>query len=212
MQSGYLSLTPCPLKQRNPGTKLRCITWSREIWYANLPAVLCRYTFYLVVSWAIEMWTSITVHSNIGVGKHLQDHGVPSFDQTWLCQLNHDPRCHIQLFLEHSQGWWLHHFPGTLFQCLTTLSVKKFSLISSWLPQNFLLAVNDAIDFMWMFTLFRFRTYCCWQLHICCTKSLALEVFGKVYKIKVYRSRQDHFLLGCAARQFWLKTSLQRDE
>lgn len=32
---------------------------------------------------------------------------------------------------EHFQVWWFHHFPSSLFQCPTTLSVKKFSLISN---------------------------------------------------------------------------------
>jgi len=28
------------------------------------------------------------------------------------CPLNHVPKCHISKFLEHLQGWWLHHLPG----------------------------------------------------------------------------------------------------
>ena len=40
-------------------------------------------------------------------------------------------KCHIYTFFEHLQGWGLNHPPGNLFQCLTTLSVKVFFLMSS---------------------------------------------------------------------------------
>lgn len=33
--------------------------------------------------------------------------------------------------LEHFQGQWFHHFSGELFQCLSSLSVKKFLLVSN---------------------------------------------------------------------------------
>lgn len=39
--------------------------------------------------------------------------------------------CHISLFYKCFQGWWLHHFAGQPFQCLTTLSTKKCFLISN---------------------------------------------------------------------------------
>lgn len=34
----------------------------------------------------------------------------------------------FQMFLEHFQRWRLHHCPG---ECMTTLSMKEFSLISN---------------------------------------------------------------------------------
>lgn len=39
--------------------------------------------------------------------------------------------CHIQSFLRHLQGWRLQTSLDSPFQCLTTLSVKKFLLLSS---------------------------------------------------------------------------------
>lgn len=51
---------------------------------------------------------------------------------------NHVPKCHISVFLEHLQGWRLHHLPGQLFQCIITLSEKKFFLIHNlnWCSQS----------------------------------------------------------------------------
>lgn len=40
-------------------------------------------------------------------------------------------KCHNYSFSELVQGWWLHHFLGSPFQCLNTLSVKKSFLISN---------------------------------------------------------------------------------
>lgn len=40
--------------------------------------------------------------------------------------------CHIHTFFEYHQGWWLHQCPGKLFQCLTMLLIKKFSLKLPW--------------------------------------------------------------------------------
>lgn len=45
--------------------------------------------------------------------------------------LNHIPKHHIHKSFKSLQGWWLHHCPGSLLQCPTTLSVKEFSLISN---------------------------------------------------------------------------------
>ena len=44
------------------------------------------------------------------------------------------PKCHVYRFFEHLQGWSLHHLSGSLFQCLTTLLVKKCFLISNLNP------------------------------------------------------------------------------
>ena len=67
-------------------------------------------------------------HGIIKVGKDLQNHLVqPSVHPPML--INHVPRCHISMVLEHLQGWWLHHLPGQL--CITTISEKKFFLISN---------------------------------------------------------------------------------
>lgn len=40
------------------------------------------------------------------LGKDFQDHQVQP------CPPDHDTECHIQLFLNHFKGWWLHHSPG----------------------------------------------------------------------------------------------------
>ena len=48
-----------------------------------------------------------------------------------LCPPNHILQFHISPFLEHLQGWWLHHSLCSLCQCITTLSEKKSFLISN---------------------------------------------------------------------------------
>ena len=65
------------------------------------------------------------------VGKDLKDHQVqPQPNHTTLTlTILHGPEHHIQTVFIHIQGWWLNHLPGSLFQCLATLSVKKFFLI-----------------------------------------------------------------------------------
>lgn len=35
-----------------------------------------------------------------------------TFDWTPPCQLDHGTECHLQSFLKHPQGGWLHHLPG----------------------------------------------------------------------------------------------------
>ena len=55
---------------------------------------------------------------------------------------NHVPHFHISIFLEHLQGWWLHHLPGQLCHCITTLSEKKFFLISNLNPLIYSLIPN----------------------------------------------------------------------
>jgi len=40
-------------------------------------------------------------------------------------------QCHIYPFLDHPQGWWPHHHPGQLCQCITALSENKCFLISN---------------------------------------------------------------------------------
>ena len=37
--------------------------------------------------------------------------------------IDHVPQCHISAGLEHIQEWWLHHLPGQLWHCITTLLV-----------------------------------------------------------------------------------------
>ena len=36
----------------------------------------------------------------------------PTVNPTPPCLLNHIPKCHICMFFEHLQGWWLYHLPG----------------------------------------------------------------------------------------------------
>ena len=55
----------------------------------------------------------------------------PTINPSPPCSLNHVPWYQIFTFFEHPQGQWLHHLPGSLFQCLDTLSEKKFFLISN---------------------------------------------------------------------------------
>ena len=59
----------------------------------------------------------------------------PAISRTALCPLNHVPQCHIYMFLEHLQGWWLH--------CLIGLSEKKFFLISNPIPSVLSFRVLD---------------------------------------------------------------------
>ncbi|KFP06891.1 Phosphatidylinositol 3,4,5-trisphosphate 3-phosphatase TPTE2, partial [Calypte anna] len=44
---------------------------------------------------------------------------------------DHGTECHIQPLLKNLQGQRIHHFLGSPFQCLITLSVKNFFLISN---------------------------------------------------------------------------------
>lgn len=50
----------------------------------------------------------------------------PAWDRTLPCQPDHGIECHVQFFLEHHQGWWLHHLLGNPWQNSITLSMKKF--------------------------------------------------------------------------------------
>ena len=45
--------------------------------------------------------------------------------------LDHAPQCDIDPFLEHLQGWGLHHSLGSLCQCITALYEKNLFLISN---------------------------------------------------------------------------------
>lgn len=60
------------------------------------------------------------------LGKHLWHLGVqPLSSSPW----------HIQWFLEHLQGQWLHHVPASPFRCLINISVSKSILVQlnlSW--------------------------------------------------------------------------------
>lgn len=42
---------------------------------------------------------------------------------------DHISKCHIYTSFRYLQGWKLHHFLASLFQCLRTLSVKRSPLI-----------------------------------------------------------------------------------
>jgi len=54
----------------------------------------------------------------------------PTITPTPPCLLNHIPKYHICKFLNTSRDGDSTTFLGSLFQCLTALSVKKFFLIS----------------------------------------------------------------------------------
>ena len=51
-------------------------------------------------------------HRIAKVGKDPQDHPVQPFARHQWFSLNHVPQHTIQMFLEHLQGWWLHHLSG----------------------------------------------------------------------------------------------------
>lgn len=75
---------------------------------------------------------------------YLQNHQV----QTWIkChRLNHSTECHhTETFLEHLQGWWSQQLLGQLLPPLTTLSIKKFFLISDLNLSDFTLLFLAAI-------------------------------------------------------------------
>lgn len=54
----------------------------------------------------------------------------PAYDQSPACQPDQSTECTVQLSLEHLQGQ-LHHIPEQSQCFLTTLSAKKFFLISN---------------------------------------------------------------------------------
>lgn len=64
--------------------------------------------------------------------KSLQDHQVQLPTQhSQIHHYNTSPKCHIHLPFKCLLWWWFHCFPGQLFQCLTTLLVKKCFIISN---------------------------------------------------------------------------------
>ncbi|NXP57000.1 CAC1B protein, partial [Chloropsis cyanopogon] len=60
-------------------------------------------------------------------GKILQVQAVPNPTLSF----QHSTQCHLQAFLGHLQGWGLQTSLGSPFQCLPTLSRKKFLLMSN---------------------------------------------------------------------------------
>lgn len=50
--------------------------------------------------------------------------------------VNHVYKCHIHVPPKFFQIWSLHHFLGSLLQCMTILSVKKLFLISNLIPSD----------------------------------------------------------------------------
>lgn len=100
------------------------------VYWSKSPPISCHCQTYttkcewvgLLVNFYIEN------HGSIRVGKDLQDRVL---DWTPQCQLDHSTKCHVQMFLDHFQGWSVPHFPGQFpYQHLTTFSEKKFFLMS----------------------------------------------------------------------------------
>jgi len=59
----------------------------------------------------MRMWGIIQNHRITGWKRPLRPQS-PTIHPTPPCLTNHILKCHIYIFFEHLQGWWLNHFPG----------------------------------------------------------------------------------------------------
>jgi len=70
-------------------------------------------------------------HRITKVGKDLQNQSVQPSTYHQYFLLSHILQHNTYVFIEHLQSQWLHHSLSSPFRCLTTLSEKKFFLMSN---------------------------------------------------------------------------------